>query len=415
MAQYRTAIIACGTIARVHARGWQHVPGQPTEIAAIADTHPDARREFGDFFGVPEEHRYADYREMLDKERPDFVDVCSWHRQHAEMVIAAAARQPRAIICQKPMALSLGQADEMLTACDRNGVKLAIAFQRPHHATWLKARDLIREGVIGKPIQVQLDDGGNILNTNSHNIRLALFLMDEPRVEWVVGSVERTTELMERGIPAEDNCLGLAGCENGATILIQGNLVGVRRSGQRRPGQGGSGDQAARAGSANTIRRLGQGARVIGTDGIMELWTGRPPLDQIPSDAPMRQPEGPSAGYNVEFGVVRYLNAATSGWQQVDAPWHDCWAHQDQDIIDWVDGRVAEAISSARHGRAVTEVMMALFESARKRKRIELPLKTKVNPLVLMVENGDLPVEWPGAYEARARLVRGEAMSWHEN
>jgi predicted dehydrogenase len=352
---------------------------------------------------------------MLDKEHPDFVDVCSWHRQHAEMVIAAAARQPRAIICQKPMALSLGQADEMLTACDRNGLKLAIAFQRPHHATWLKARDLIREGVIGKPIQVQLDDGGNILNTNSHNIRLALFLMDEPRVEWVVGSVERTTELMERGIPAEDNCLGLAGCENGATILIQGNLVGARRSGQRRPGQGGAGDQAARAGSANTIRRLGQGARVVGTDGIMELWTGRPPLDQIPSDAPMRQPEGPSAGYNVEFGVVRYLNAASGGWQQVEAPWHDCWAHQDEDIIDWVEGRVEEAISSARHGRAVTEVMMALFESARKRKRIELPLKTKVNPLMLMVENGDLPVEWPGAYEARARLVRGEAMSWHEN
>jgi hypothetical protein len=61
------------------------------------------------------------------------------------------------------------------------------------------------------------------------------------------------------------------------------------------------------------------------------------------------------------------------------------------------------------------EVMMALFESARKRQRIELPLKTRVNPLVLMVESGDLPVEWPGKYERRARLVRGEAMSWHED
>ena len=57
---------------------------------------------------------------------------------------------------------------------------------------------------------------------------------------------------------------------------------------------------------------------------------------------------------------------------------------------------------------------MALFESARKRQRIDLPLKTRVNPLTLMVENGDLPVEWPGPYERRARLVRGEAMSWHD-
>jgi hypothetical protein len=62
----------------------------------------------------------------------------------------------------------------------------------------------------------------------------------------------------------------------------------------------------------------------------------------------------------------------------------------------------------------VQEVMMALFESARKRQRIELPLKTKLNPLRLMVERGELPVEWPGAYERRARLVRGEAMSWHD-
>src|SRR5947199_2120 len=114
MAKYRTAVIACGTIARVHARGWQHVPGQPTEIAAIADTHPDALREFGDFFGVPNESRYTDYREMLDAEHPDFVDVCSWHRLHAEMTIAAATRGTQAIICQKPMALSLGQADEMV-------------------------------------------------------------------------------------------------------------------------------------------------------------------------------------------------------------------------------------------------------------------------------------------------------------
>lgn len=105
MSKYRTAIIACGVIARVHVRGWLAVPGQPTEIAALADTNPDARREFGDFFKVGEEHRYADYREMLDKERPDFVDVRSWHQQHAEMVvIAAAARKPKAIICQKPMA-----------------------------------------------------------------------------------------------------------------------------------------------------------------------------------------------------------------------------------------------------------------------------------------------------------------------
>ncbi|HEX9925133.1 MAG TPA: Gfo/Idh/MocA family oxidoreductase [Anaerolineae bacterium] len=386
MTKYRTAIIACGIIARVHARGWLGVPGQPTEIGAIADTNPDALREFGDFFHVAKEHRYADFRQMLDKERPDFVDVCSWHQQHAEMVIAAAARQPKAILCQKPMAVDLGQADDMLTACERNGVKLMIAFQRPHHATWLKARDLIRDGVIGQVTQIQLEDGGNILNTNSHNIRLALFLMDEPNVEWVMGAVERTTDQVERGLPAEDACIGLAGCDNGATILIQGNLV----------------------------RGLGQGCRVIGSDGIMELSTTRHPDSEIPSDAPMYMPEGKSARYNYEIGTVRYLNTTSNGWQQVEAPWHDCWARQCQEAIDWVEGRLEAPISSAGRARAVQEVMMALFESARKKQRIYLPLKTRLNPLTLMVERGELPVEWPGRYERRSRIVRGEGMSWRQ-
>ncbi len=387
MSRYRTAIIACGNIARVHARAWQNVPGRPVEIGAIADTHPDALREFGDFFGVPESKRYTDYREMLDRERPDFVDVCSWHGQHAEMVIAAAARRPKAIICQKPMALSLGEAERMMIACERNGVKLLIAYQRPHHAVWLKARELIREGIIGKIVHITVSDG-TLLNTNSHNIRLALFLAGEPRVEWVMGAVERTTEVMERGFPAEDRTLGLAGLEGGATLLIQGGF--------RSP------------------YRTGQGARVVGTEGLMELGVSRPPNDQLRSDGAMWQPEGSSAKYNDEWGWARYLNATSSGWKEIEAPWHDCWVRQCQEAIDWVEGRISDPISAAAKAYAVQEVMMALYESARKRQRIDLPLKTRVNPLQLMIEQGDLKVEWPGAYELRARIVRGEGMTWDE-
>ena len=385
MSRYRTAIVACGMIARVHARGWLGVPGRPTRIAAIADTNPDALREFGAFFAVDEAQRYADYREMLDRERPDFVDVCSWHGQHAEMVIAAAARRPRAIICQKPMALDLGQADAMLTACERNGVKLLVAYQRPHHATWLRVRELLRAGAIGRILQVVVQAGGNLLNVSSHNIRLALFLMDEPVVEWVMGAVERTTDLFERSVPAEDACLGQAGCANGATLLID------------------SGGQGA------------QTCRVVGSDGMMELGTAVPPDEEVPSDAPMYMPEGPSARYNCERGSARYLNAESRGWREIEAPWHDCWARQCGEAIDWVEGRIERPISGGDRGRAVQEIMMALYESARKRQRISLPLKTRLNPLSLMVERGELAVEWPGRYERRSRIVRGEGMAWPAN
>lgn len=382
---YRTGIIACGNFARVHARAWQNVPGQPVAIGCIADTNADARREFGDFFGVAPEKRYSDYRDMLNQEQPDFVDVCSWHGLHAEMVVAAAARRPRAIICQKPMALSLGDADKMMIACNRNGVKLVIAYQRPHHATWLKARELIRHGAIGDIVQISVSDG-TLLNTNSHNIQLALFLTGFPRAEWVMGAVERTTEAMERGFPTEDRSLALVGLEGGATILIQGGF--------------------------RTTYRTGQGARVVGTEGQMVLEVGRPPNEELRSDGDMWQPEGSSAKYNDEWSRARYLNASGDGWKQVEAPWHDAWVHQCREAIDWVEGKVDDPISSAKHALATQEIMMALYESARKRQRIDLPLRTKVNPLQLMVKDGDLPVEWPGAYEQRATIVRGEGMTW---
>jgi len=233
-------------------------------------------------------------------------------------------------------------------------------------------------GAIGSLQQIQMDDGGNLLNTNSHNIRHALFLLGEPRVEWVLGTVGRITDGMERGLPAEDACLGLVGLAHGTTILIQGNLV----------------------------RGLGQGCRVIGTDGVMELDTTRPPDDEIPSDAPMYMPEGPSARYKTEIGLVRYFSAGTNGWVQVEAPWHEAWAHQCQEAIDWVEGRVEEPISRGKRGRAVQEIMMALHESARKKQRVYLPLRTRINPLRLMVEHGDLPAEWPGSYERCARIIR---------
>jgi predicted dehydrogenase len=283
------------------------------------------------------------------------------------------------------MALSLGDAEKMVIACNRNDVKLVIAYQRPHHATWLKARDLIGEGAIGDIIQISVSDG-TLLNTNSHNIQLALFLAGHRPTEWVMGAVERTTDAMERGFPTEERSLALVGLEGGATILIQGGF--------RSP------------------YRTGQGARVVGTEGVMELTTGRPPNEELRSDGAMWQPEGSSAKYNDEWSRVRYLNATSGGWKEVEAPWHDAWVHQCREAIDWVEGKVSEPQSSAKHALATQEIMMALYESARKRQRIDLPLKTRVNPLQLMVKNGDLPVEWPGAYEQRATIVRGEGMSW---
>src|SRR5207245_639340 len=114
---YRAAIIGCGSIATHHARGYQGVP--EIELVAVADPVERARSAFQQTFGV--ERGYADAADMLRAERPDIVSVCLWHPLHAEFTVAAAQHRPRVILCEKPMATCLAEADAMIGACDAHG------------------------------------------------------------------------------------------------------------------------------------------------------------------------------------------------------------------------------------------------------------------------------------------------------
>src|SRR5919198_2383335 len=208
MARYRVGIIACGSIARSHARGWQAIEDQ-VELVAIADSNQSALEDAGEAWHVPGQGRYLDYREMLDREHLDIVSICSWHGQHAPMAVAAAARKPKAILCEKPMATCLGEADEMITAARRNGVKLAIGHMRRFYGGWEAARKLIGDGAIGRPQRLWSVVGQGLLNWGTHTIDGMRWVLGDPAAEWVVGSVQRASDRYERSTRIEDSCTGL--------------------------------------------------------------------------------------------------------------------------------------------------------------------------------------------------------------
>jgi predicted dehydrogenase len=74
MARYRVGLIGCGSIGRAHAYG--RTNNERVELVAIADITASARDDFGEEFGVAENQRYTNFREMLEKEKPDIVSVC---------------------------------------------------------------------------------------------------------------------------------------------------------------------------------------------------------------------------------------------------------------------------------------------------------------------------------------------------
>ena len=110
-------------------------------------------------FGLKTTH-HRDARAMLDAEGLDVVSVGTWHTGHAPWTVAAAARRPNAILCEKPMADTLGPAEAKIVACHRNNVKHVIGHQRRFLPAYTMARDLIAQGAIGK-VSLILSFGGH--------------------------------------------------------------------------------------------------------------------------------------------------------------------------------------------------------------------------------------------------------------
>ncbi|MXY44783.1 MAG: Gfo/Idh/MocA family oxidoreductase, partial [Dehalococcoidia bacterium] len=149
MVRYRA-----GAIGRTGRGNWGHgldtafVGVAGVEFVAVADDDPDGLRDAGERTGAGS--LYGDYREMLERERLDFVAVCPrWVGARTEMVIAAAEAGVRGIFCEKPFAATLAEADAMLEACERSGTRVAVAHRRANPYEQ-RAKAMVEEGAIGE-------------------------------------------------------------------------------------------------------------------------------------------------------------------------------------------------------------------------------------------------------------------------
>lgn len=125
MDQLRVAIIGTGGISNSHARAWQKQ--KDCQIVACCDLDEDKARRFAETYGVPKV--YTDCAELMEKERPDCVSVCTWNSAHAPVTITAL-RGGAHVLCEKPMALNSAEALEMARVAKETGKHLQIGFIR---------------------------------------------------------------------------------------------------------------------------------------------------------------------------------------------------------------------------------------------------------------------------------------------
>ncbi len=117
-------------------------------FAALVTSKPESAERFASRWGVP--RIYESYEDVLAAPDVDGVFLVSPNDVHHEQVLAAA-QAGKHILCEKPLATSVADAEEMVRACRDAGVKLGTGFHLRHNLVHRRARDLIRDGQIGQP------------------------------------------------------------------------------------------------------------------------------------------------------------------------------------------------------------------------------------------------------------------------
>lgn len=213
MADYRAGIIGTGGVAGlgtigVHERGSErprasHAGGyeavDSVELVAAADVNEESLTAFADAWDVGPSHRYDDAESMLAAEDLDIVSVCTPAVFHHDHVLAVANAGVDAVLCEKPLASNLAEADEMIAACESAGTDLVVNYTLRFTEKFQRLRDHISAGsALGDVRSVAVQSRMELMRNASHVFDLLSFLF-EADVDTVWGHVtdenESATEL----------------------------------------------------------------------------------------------------------------------------------------------------------------------------------------------------------------------------
>ena len=231
MKKLKFGIVGCGRIFKKHYEAVRDI--ENAELIAVCDINENKARDAGKMSGVP---YYYNYDEMLSKEIIDVVNILTPSGMHPMHTIDIVKKYKKHIVCEKPMALKLEDADEMIKVCDHYGKKLFIVKQNRFNKPVIKLREALEAGRFGKltlgTVRVRWCrtqdyynqdawrgtwalDGGVITNQASHHIDLLEWMMGEP----VSVMAKNNTYLAD--IEVDDTSLAIVTFKNGAMGVIE--------------------------------------------------------------------------------------------------------------------------------------------------------------------------------------------------
>ena len=152
----RCGLIGCGWIAGAHADAYKKL--ENAELVAVADHTPAKAQAFCEAHGLTNVRIYPDHLSMLEAEELDLVSVCTANAAHASCSIDAL-RRGVSVSCEKPMSVTLEEAEAMCRAAEESGALLTVGFQPRYDVNMQLVRETVQSGVLGKIYYVQTGGG----------------------------------------------------------------------------------------------------------------------------------------------------------------------------------------------------------------------------------------------------------------
>jgi predicted dehydrogenase len=202
-----------------HAAGYE--AHERTALVSGADLRADVLAAFGRRYGVPADHLYTDYQDMIERERPDIVSVTTQPEQHAEVALYAAAHGVRGLYCEKPLCTSLAEAEEIVAAVEGHGMAFNMGTKRRWHPGYEAMRALVTSGELGGLQSLIVYSGGTLFNTASHFLDLVQWLNGDDPAIWVQAHLLRGDHVLDGEDIVEDpKGEGIVGFSNGVTAHV---------------------------------------------------------------------------------------------------------------------------------------------------------------------------------------------------
>jgi predicted dehydrogenase len=314
----RAAVIGCGAVGLDHIDAFEQT-GR-VRLVAVCDQNGATLGRTLD--ALPGTRGYLDYSALLAEHALDLVAVCTWPRLHAPMVLAAARSRVKAILCEKPMALSVDDVDAMLAACRERSVKLAIGHQHRFNPRFALLAEQIGEGALGTLESVIVSTRGALINNGIHSLDLVRYLLGDPAPSWVEAQrCDRVMDTWDRGVATEDEFIG--------TVSFAGGVACEVRSGPAH---------------LPTLE-----VRIVTSRGVV---IARP--------------------HEIAGQGLRLAAPLRAGTTSVDPR-----PVMLKELLLWIAGRSPDFRAEGRRVAPSTEAVLALYEAARVGRRVALPLTSR--------------------------------------